>query len=80
MTSFDLALERMVASRSGFAGVRDKAGSMTEFVTRGRRPAGPIMIGVLEKSESAAALSGATNGSGCHSSTRSSISYSIRRK
>jgi hypothetical protein len=44
------------------------------LVTRGRIPGGPMMMGVLESEVNAADESWATNGSGCHSSTRSSTS------
>lgn len=74
MTSFDLTEVRVAGSTEGLEGVSDRVGSITEFVTRGRALAGPITIGVLESEERAADESGGTRGSGCHSSTRSSIS------
>lgn len=74
MTSFDFTFANVAGSMEGFAGVRARLGSMTELVTRGRALAGPRMIGVLEREVNAADESGGTNGSGCHSSTRSSTS------
>jgi len=77
-TSFVLAVRRAAGSITGFAGVRFKLESITEFVTRGLGPAAPMIMGVLEREERAAEDRGGTRGSGAHSSTRSSTSCNIK--
>ena len=74
MTSFVFAVNRVAGSITGFKGVRFRLGSITEFVTRGLGPAAPMIMGVLERDESAAEERGGAKGSGTQSSTKSSTS------